>query len=119
MMILHGNTKDRNMDELIWQPSCYGGPCVEIPFKSTVCYECRCDDFYTNDISNNIYARDCDHEEAVYNSPDTLQSIRCPETTPMPTPAPTGGCLMHQENIFLFGMQEIVIHIVIVIQQMV
>eukprot|EP01084_Bolivina_argentea_P257235 433330_1 len=79
------------------------------------------DDFYTNDNGNDIYACECDHEEAVYNSPDTLQSIRCPETTPMPTstPAPTGGCFMHQANICLFGMQQIVIHIVIVIQQMV
>eukprot|EP01083_Nonionella_stella_P237876 834094_1 len=107
------NTKEHNMDELIWRPgcnSCPRCPCnagvpstyyvrnftsVKFPFKSTECYECKCDDFYSNENNNDIYARDCDTDkpEAVYQTPDALQAIYCPETTPNPTPAPTGGCL--------------------------
>jgi len=72
-------------------------------FQVIQCVECSCNFFrqyYNDDLEDwvTIYARSCSVGSSYsgdirqFDSPDELDHVQCPYTTPKPTPQPTGGC---------------------------
>ena len=71
-------------------------------FEVTQCVECSCNYFrqwYNEDVEDwiTVYARSCSvgsfysGDVRQFDSPEELDHVQCPYTTPKPTPQPTGG----------------------------